>query len=123
MESTLAVAMFAALAQESRLGVFRRLARSVGEVTAGELARELNVPANTMSFHLKELAAAGLVLSRRDGRRIWFRLDQANVGRLMDFLLRECCDGRPELCGPTGTVCGASGEETTPVQLATRFPS
>ena len=115
--------MFAALAQESRLGVFRRLARSVGEVTAGELARELNVPANTMSFHLKELAAAGLVLSRRDGRRIWFRLDQANVGRLMDFLLRECCDGRPELCGPTGTVCGPSGEETTPVQLATRFPS
>lgn len=101
--------MLAALAQESRLAVFRRLARSVAEITAGDLARELDVPPNTLSFHLKELLAAGLIQSRRDGRRIWFRLDQTNVGQLMDFLLRDCCDGRPELCGATG-ACGVVEE-------------
>src|SRR5262249_4339232 len=94
-----ATSMLAALAQKSRLLIFRRLAADGGELAAGELARRLGIPGNTLSFHLKELANAGLIESRRDGRSIKYALHQSNVRHLMGFLWDDCCGGRPELCG------------------------
>lgn len=94
-----AIEMLAALAQESRLAVFRRLAAEGTAVTAGNLARSLRIPLNTMSFHLKGLTAAGLLEARRDGRSIFYSLHKKNVSRLMSYLWDDCCGGQPELCG------------------------
>ncbi len=91
--------MLAAIAQESRLLVFRRLACEGKELNAGALAEELGIPANTLSFHLKELVTAGLIVSRREGRSIYYSLNQENVRLLIAYLCEDCCGGKPELCG------------------------
>jgi ArsR family transcriptional regulator, arsenate/arsenite/antimonite-responsive transcriptional repressor len=96
--------MLTAIAHETRLMVFRTLAAAGREISAGGLAEQLHVPSTTLSFHLKELANAQLVRSRRDGRTILYALDEGNVGSLMNYLLEDCCSGRPELCQP-GQCC------------------
>jgi DNA-binding transcriptional ArsR family regulator len=98
MKSSAAVEMLKALAQESRLEVFRTLAATCGSVSAGSLAETLGVPANTLSFHLKELVNAGLITATRDGRSILYALAQDNVRDLIAYLCQDCCGGRPELC-------------------------
>jgi len=101
MEEKQAIHIFSALAQESRLRVFRRLVRSgEREIAAGQLARELELPAATLSFHLKELRSAGLIRDRREGRRILYSLDTDCLQSFIQFLLNDCCDGRRELCQP-----------------------
>jgi ArsR family transcriptional regulator, arsenate/arsenite/antimonite-responsive transcriptional repressor len=90
--------MLTAIAHETRLTVFRTLAAAGREISAGDLALQLNVPAPTLSFHLKELTNAHLINARRDGRTILYSLDEGNVGRLMGYLLEDCCGGRAELC-------------------------
>jgi DNA-binding transcriptional ArsR family regulator len=100
MDKMQAVDALSALAQHSRLEVFRRLVRvGPGGMAAGEIADALDVPANTMSAHLAILVRAGLVASRRDGRSIIYRADFDGMGALMTFLMEDCCQGRPELCG------------------------
>ena len=95
-----------ALAQPSRLEVFRLLVRSGEEgICAGDISKHLNIPKPTLSFHLKELAQAGLVDSRRDGRSIIYRLNVTGMKDLMSFLTEDCCQGRPELCQPTNNCC------------------
>jgi DNA-binding transcriptional ArsR family regulator len=90
----------AALAQASRIEVFRRLVRVGPEgMPAGEIARVLDVPANTMSAHLAILHRAGLVASRREGRSIIYSADFDGIQALMTYLTDDCCQGRPELCG------------------------
>jgi DNA-binding transcriptional ArsR family regulator len=98
MESSDAVDMLRALAQESRLEVFRQLAQSRVSISAGALAEHLEVPANTLSFHLKELVNAGLITATRAGRSIRYALAQDNVRGLIAYLCEDCCGGRPELC-------------------------
>ncbi len=100
--------MLAALAQESRLEVFRRLVRAGGELTPGVLADELGLPANTLSFHLKELVAAGLIVARREGRSIHYGLHPDGVRQLIGYLCDDCCGGRPELCGLERSAADAS---------------
>ncbi len=101
MESEDAVLAFAALAQPTRLEAFRRLVTHEPEgLAAGDLARELNVPQNTLSAHLSVLSRAGLVSSERHSRSIVYR---ANLDAFRDvalFMLRDCCGGRPEVCDP-----------------------
>jgi DNA-binding transcriptional ArsR family regulator len=82
----------AALAQETRLALFRALVRkgSSGE-SAGELARLLEVPPQTLSFHLKEMARAGLLSSRREGRHIYYAVDFEHVRQLGAYLTDSCC--------------------------------
>ncbi len=82
----------AALAHETRLALFRELVRkgSSGE-SAGELARLLEVPPQTLSFHLKEMARAGLLTSCREGRHIYYAVDFDHVRRLGDYLTDSCC--------------------------------
>ncbi len=90
-----------ALAQESRLDVFRLLVREgQAGLPAGEIAQRIGVPHNTLSTHLALLTSAGLLSGERQGRQIVYRVESAGVRRLMSFLLQDCCQGRAELCAP-----------------------
>lgn len=101
MESLTAIDALSALAQPTRLAAFRALvAAEPGGLAAGDLARALDVPANTLSAHLAILAQAGLVGSDRAGRSVIYRARTATVRDLTLFLLRDCCGGRPDLCAP-----------------------
>lgn len=103
MELVAAVDRLSALAQEARLRVFRLLVRTGAEgLPAGEIARELDVAPQTLSFHLKHLANAGLVESRREGRSLIYSLRVAGMRELLAFLSEDCCQGRRELCLPVG---------------------
>lgn len=99
MEIKEAVVALSALAQESRLAVFRLLVKAGDDgYAAGEIAKKLDISSATLSFHLKELAHAGLVNSRKDGRSIIYSLNSQGINCLMGFLIEDCCQGRPELC-------------------------
>lgn len=101
METEPAILALAALAQSTRLDVFRLLVNHEPEgLAAGEVARVLAVPQNTMSAHLAVLSRAGLVAARRAGRSIVYRADLARFQAVMAFLVNDCCDGRPEICAP-----------------------
>jgi ArsR family transcriptional regulator, arsenate/arsenite/antimonite-responsive transcriptional repressor len=101
MDSTVTIAALAALAQTTRLEAFRLLvSREPNGVAAGELARLLAIPQNTMSSHLNVLARAGLVRSERHSRSIIYRADLVRFRDVVLFLIQDCCGGRPELCGP-----------------------
>jgi DNA-binding transcriptional ArsR family regulator len=101
MESSSALRKLSALAQESRLAVFRLLVKS-GEqgVAAGEIARTLQITPNTLSAQLLILANAGLVTSRRQGRSIIYAADYTSMSGLLLYLMEDCCQGRPEVCAP-----------------------
>ena len=101
MESIIAIPALAALAQTTRLEVFRLLVRREPEgVPAGELARLMDVPQNTMSAHLAVLSRAGLVRGERNARSIIYRADLPRLREVILFLLKDCCDGRPDICAP-----------------------
>ena len=91
----------AALAQSTRLQTFRLLiAQEPGGIPAGELARLVEVPQNTMSVHLAILARAGLIVGERRSRSIIYRANLDGFRKAMVFLLKDCCGGRPDLCAP-----------------------
>lgn len=101
MDPETAVDALAALGQRSRLEVFQLLVRAGPEgLSAGDIARAVGAPANTMSVHLSILSRAGLVAAERQGRSIMYRLDVGGVRELFAFLVADCCGGHPELCGP-----------------------
>jgi len=101
MEQATAVAALGALAQETRLATFRRLVTAgPAGLPAGTLAAELGVAPPTLTFHLNQLAAAGLVRSRREGRQVFYALEVEAMRALMAFLMDDCCQGQPELCAP-----------------------
>ena len=107
MESLSAIETFAALAHPGRLEVFRLLVRAGPEgVAAGEIARQLETPANTMSAQLAILTRAGLTAARRDGRSIVYAADFDRVRDLVLFLMEDCCQGRPEVCAPVAVAVG-----------------
>ena len=101
MELDAAVAGLSALAQESRLKVFRLLMRAGPEgLPAGDIARTLKVPANTMSSHLAILSRAGLIASTKRGTSILYAIDLDGVAKLLSYLVEECCGGKPDACRP-----------------------
>lgn len=101
MEIKDAITSFAALSQETRLEAFRLLVHHEPEgLAAGEIARQLCVPHNTMSAHLSVLARAGWVVSQRQSRSIIYRADLHHMQKTIQFLIRDCCAGHPELCEP-----------------------
>lgn len=101
MDANDTIEALAALAQPTRLEAFRRLAAAEpGGIAAGDLARRLDVPQNTLSAHLAVLARAGLATSDRQGRSIIYRADLPALRKVLLFLLQDCCDGRPEICTP-----------------------
>lgn len=89
-----AVDALAALAQRSRLAIYRRLvAAGPGGMPAGEIGEELELPPATLSFHLSHLARAGLVRSRQKGRYVIYSADFAGMDALVGFLTENCCGG------------------------------
>lgn len=101
MESEQAILALAALAQPTRLDVFRLLVKHEPQgLAAGDVAKALAVPQNTMSSHLGVLSRAGLVTAQRFSRSIVYRADLDAFRAVMLFMVRDCCDGRPEICAP-----------------------
>ena len=102
MDEKSAVASLSALAQGMRLRVFRALVGAGPQgLTPSALSATLDVPASTLSFHLKELMHAGLVTQQRDGRRLIYRPAIDQMQALLDYLSAHCCHGVP--CSPKGT--------------------
>jgi DNA-binding transcriptional ArsR family regulator len=101
MEAENVILALAALAQPTRLETFRLLVkRKPYGLAAGEIARQLAVPHNTMSSHLNVLSRAGLVRSERRSRSIIYHADLERFREAMTFLLWDCCGGHPEVCAP-----------------------
>jgi DNA-binding transcriptional ArsR family regulator len=99
METNDVVTALAALAHESRLAVFRLLVkRGPNGFTPGELTEKLEIPAPTLSFHLKELQRAGLVSSRREGRFLYYSANYQQMNELLGFLTENCCSLAESTC-------------------------
>lgn len=106
MDQAAAVAALSALAQDTRLSVFRLLVQADEQgVPAGEIAERLDVRQNTLSTHLAILVTAGLVVRRREGRIIYYAAAYPGMRALLTYLLEDCCGGRPELCSTSAAAC------------------
>ncbi|HAF43411.1 MAG: transcriptional regulator [Sideroxydans sp. GWF2_59_14] len=101
MKIETAVVALAALAQETRLSIFRLLVQAGKEgVAAGGLGEELGIPPATLSFHLKALSHAGLVKSRTEGRFVIYSANYAEMDKLIAYLTEHCCAGDAGQCAP-----------------------
>lgn len=101
MEIESSLLALSALAQSTRLDVFRLLVKHEPDgLPAGAVARLLHVPVNTMSAHLAILQRGGLIRSERQGRSIIYRANLVALRELVLFLLKDCCGGNEELCAP-----------------------
>ncbi|WEN16804.1 metalloregulator ArsR/SmtB family transcription factor [Rhodanobacter sp. AS-Z3] len=101
MQTKQAIAVLSALAQESRLAVYRLLVEHAPEgLAASAIAEALGLANATLSFHLKELVHAGLITSRQDGRFIYYSPVMATMANLMDYLTANCCSASGKSCKP-----------------------
>jgi ArsR family transcriptional regulator, arsenate/arsenite/antimonite-responsive transcriptional repressor len=99
MNEAHAIEAFSALGQETRLATFRMLVRAGPDgITSGEIGERLGVRQNTMSTNLGILLAAGLVTRNREGRAVRYYADMEGYSAVLNFLISDCCGGRPELC-------------------------
>lgn len=111
MEKKDAVAALAALAQESRLAIFRLLVQTgPNGLAASKIAETLGIPPSSLSFHLKELAHAKLIVPRQEGRFIIYAAQFDTMNALLGFLTVNCCGGNP--CSPTGRLACELGTST-----------
>lgn len=103
METKKAIAALAALAQESRLAVFRLLVEAgPAGMSPGVIAERLAIPASSLSFHLKELTNADLITPKQEGRYVNYATNFPTMNSLLSFLTENCCAGAP--CGVTGSA-------------------
>lgn len=115
MEISEAVAAMSALAHPGRLRAYRLLVSAGPKgMAAGDIARALHTPPNTLSANLALLSQAGLATSRREGRSIVYAARFDRMGALLGFLAEDCCGGAPEVCAPVAAaldrvVCRAEG--------------
>ena len=112
MDEKRALAAFAALSQETRLRIVRLLvAAGPGGLPAGAIGEAMGgATSSRMSFHLSHLEQAGLVSSRRDGRLVIYSATYAALSDLIAFLMRDCCQGHPEICAPVVAALACSCE-------------
>jgi DNA-binding transcriptional ArsR family regulator len=126
MDSVHAVRALSALAQISRLHVFRFLVeRGPLGANPGEIAEQIGLAPNTLSFHLKELSHAGLVQADKMGRFLRYRADMGAMDAVVDYLTENCCAGNPALCTPakkTVTKTAAKARVTQPASAKPRTP-
>jgi DNA-binding transcriptional ArsR family regulator len=122
MEMAAAVSGLGALAQETRLAIFRLLMEAGPDgVHAGRIGEQLKVPGATLSFHLKELARAGLVRSRQERQFIHYAVDFERMAELMTFLTQNCCQGMPQKCltvveTALGSCCAPAKKSQTKIK-------
>ena len=96
-----AISSFAALSQETRLRIVRLLVKAGPEgLAAGTVGEAVGASSSNVSFHLSQLEQAGLIRSRREARSIIYAADYAALSGLVQFLMRDCCRGHPEVCAP-----------------------
>jgi DNA-binding transcriptional ArsR family regulator len=113
MNTKNAIAALAALAQESRLAIFRLLVQAgPGGLAASKIAETLGIPASSLSFHLKELSHANLIDPRQEGRFIIYAARFDTMNTLLGFLTDNCCGGVP--CSPAAPACSAPAASSTP---------
>jgi DNA-binding transcriptional ArsR family regulator len=106
IRSHTAVNALSALAQEHRLAIFRLLVQAGRTgLPAGQIAKQLDMPASSLSFHLSHLKNGGVVSDERDGRSIIYRADFQAMNRLMAFLLENCCAGDDCLPADAAETC------------------
>ena len=117
-----ALAALAALGQSTRLEIFKLLMRREPEgLSAGALAEQIGCQQNTLSAHLSILARSGLVRGTRDGRFIIYHANVEGMRALLGFLVMDCCDGHPELCGfakaePQASSCCPPAAKRRPIR-------
>ena len=100
MEKSNAIAALSALAQESRLRIYRLLVQSGCDgLAAGQVGDRLGLPSATLSFHLNQLRQAGLITFRREGRSLIYAAQYTTMNDLMSYLTENCCNGDPSACG------------------------
>jgi len=120
MKSIDAIDALSALAQETRLAIFRLLVREGPDgLAAGGIAERLGIPAPTLSFHLAQLSRAGLIAARREGRSILYAADYGGMNALLTYLTEDCCRGHPEICGIAACAPGSASKptQTKPIQI------
>src|SRR5438270_11450579 len=111
MEKPDAVAALAALAQDNRLDVFRLLVKAGPRgLAAGDVARQLKLPPNTLSFHFDRLRQAGLVTVRRESRSMIYAAQFETMNGLIGFLTENCCAGVADQCGPSCAPPGSTSK-------------
>lgn len=114
MNTKQAIPALAALAQETRLAIFRLLVqRGPDGLAAGDIAEKLDLPASSLSFHLAQLSHAGMIMQRRQSRSLIYSIDFAAMNGLMGFLTENCCGGNASLCAP---VCKPTATTKQPVK-------
>lgn len=109
MKKSNVIMALGALAQETRLDIFRLLVQKGPKgLPAGEISDRLGQPSPTLSFHLNQLRFAGLVTSRRESRSIIYSANFKGMNDLLTYLTDNCCEGRPDLCSPVAASgCGS----------------
>jgi ArsR family transcriptional regulator len=113
MDVNIALETFAALSQETRLWAFRILVQAgPAGLSAGDVADALGSRQNTMSSHLKQLNACGLIDSRRDGRQVIYSANYGTVKSLVLFLMEDCCAGNAGFCQPAADSCASNPDAT-----------
>lgn len=113
MDNKLAVSLLSSIAQEARLEIFRLLVQAGPEgIAAGAVAERLAIPASTLSFHLKELAHAGLAEPRQQGRFIYYSANYKAMENLLAYLTENCCAGQ-QACS-TDMNCNTQAKKETP---------
>jgi ArsR family transcriptional regulator len=118
MKKAIVIGALGALAQETRLDVFRLLVQKGPEgLPAGEIGTRLGQPSPTMSFHLNQLRFAGLITSRRESRSIIYSANFEAMNDLIAYLTENCCDGRTALCSPA--AMSGCQPESVPQQTVT----
>lgn len=116
MTSKAAITALESLAQETRLSIFKLLVRKgPSGLPAGEIALTLEVPNPTLSFHLAHLTRAGLISCRRESRSLIYSVHLEGMRELLQFLTKDCCQGRPEYCREImlNSTCGNKSASKT----------
>lgn len=112
MENTNAVKAFLALGQETRLNIFRLVVqRGEDGLCPSQIQELLGLPAATLSFHLRELASSGLLTVERQSRNLIYRADGAFTNRLLEFLVDNCCGGKP--CSANASLSKSKSKSKT----------